>query len=133
LGARLLKPRPFEDLAGLFSLATGVEMDEKAMSATAERVYAVERAYLVREGVTRKDDALQGKWGSEPIIGGPCDSERIHADKFNKLLDEYYQLMGWDRNGIPTASTLSALGLEDVNEHIKHRRTVQEDWPDASS
>ncbi len=116
-----------EDLAGLFSLATGVEMDEKAMSDAAERVYAVERAYLVREGITRKDDVLGGKWGSEPIVGGPCDGERIHPDKFNKLLDEYYQLRGWDRNGIPTAPTLSALGLEDVNEDIKHKRTTQED------
>jgi len=33
-----------EDLAGLFSLATGVEMDEKAMATAAERIYTVERA-----------------------------------------------------------------------------------------
>ena len=112
------------DLAGLFSLATGVEMDEKAITTAAERIYTVEKAFLVREGMTRKDDALNGKWGSEPIVGGPCDGERIHADKFNKLLDEYYQLRGWDMNGIPTAATLSALGLEDVNQNIKHKRTT---------
>jgi len=108
-----------EDLASLFSLATGVEMDEKAMSTAAERIYAVERAFLVREGMTRKDDVVGGKWGSEPIVGGPSAGERIDPDKFDKLLDEYYQLRGWDSMGIPTASTLSALGLEDIAEEIK--------------
>ena len=113
------------DLAGLFSLATGVEMDEKAISTAADRIYAVEKAFLVRAGLTREDDALKGKWGSEPIVGGPCDGERIHPDKFSKLLDEYYKLRGWDANGIPTASTLSALGLEDINKDIEGKRTPQ--------
>ncbi len=94
-------------------------MDEKAMSTAAERIYAVEKAFLVREGMTRKDDVVGGKWNSEPIVGGPAAGERIHPEKFDKLLDEYYQLRGWDSMGIPTASTLSALGLEDIAEEIR--------------
>ena len=46
----------------------------------------------------------------------------IDPDKFDKLLDEYYQVRGWDSQGIPTASTLSALGLEDIAEEINNRR-----------
>jgi len=110
-----------EDLAALFSLATGVEMDEKAMSTAAERIYTLEKAFLVREGMDRKDDIVGGKWGSEPIVGGPSAGERIDPKKFDKLLDEYYQLRGWDSMGIPTASTLSALGLDDIAEEIKTR------------
>ncbi len=108
-----------KSLAGLFSLATGVEMDEKAMLTAAARIYNVERAFLVREGMTRKDDVLSGKWGSEPIPDGPCKGERIDPEKFDKLLDEYYQVRGWDSMGIPTAATLSALGLEDIAEEIR--------------
>lgn len=111
-----------EDLAGLFSLATGVEMNEKAMSTAAERIYTVERAFLVREGMDRKDDVLEGKWGSEPIADGPAAGERIDPEKFSKLLDEYYQLMGWDLMGIPTDSTLTALGLSDIAEAMRQRR-----------
>jgi len=110
------------DLAGLFSLATGVEMDEKAMTTAAERIYTVERAFLVREGIDRKDDVIGGKWGSEPIADGPAAGERIDPEKFNKLLDEYYQLMGWDSMGIPTDSTLTALGLADIAEAMRQRR-----------
>jgi aldehyde:ferredoxin oxidoreductase len=108
-----------EDLAALFSLATGVEMDEKAMTTAAERIYSVEKAFLVREGMNRKDDIIDGKWGSEPIVGGPSAGERIDTKKFDKLLDEYYQLRGWDSMGIPTIATLLALGLEDIIEDIK--------------
>ncbi len=111
-----------KDLADLFSLATGVEMDEKAMTTAAERIYTVERAFLVREGIGRKDDVVGGKWGSEPIADGPSAGERIDPDKFNKLLDEYYQLMGWDSMGIPTEATLSALGLADIAEEMRRRR-----------
>lgn len=106
-------------LGDLFSLATGVEMDEKAMSTAAERIYAVERAFLVREGMSRKDDVLGGKWGSEPTPDGPLQGERIDPEKFNKLLDDYYQIRGWDSMGIPTVSTLLALGLEDIAEEIR--------------
>jgi aldehyde:ferredoxin oxidoreductase len=94
-------------------------MDEKAMTTAAERIYTVEKAFLVREGMNRKDDIIDGKWGSEPIVGGPSAGERIDTKKFDKLLDEYYQLRGWDSMGIPTTATLLALGLEDIIENIK--------------
>jgi len=105
-------------LGELFSLATGVEMDEKAMSIAAERIYAVERAFLVRAGITRKDDILGGKWGNEPVPDGPGKGDSIDPVKFDKLLDEYYQVRGCDSMGIPTASTLSALGLDDIAKDI---------------
>ena len=107
-----------KDLAELFSLATGVAMDEKAMSTAAERIYAVERAFMVREGMDRKDDIPGGKWGNEPVPDGPHKGDRLDPEKFNKLLDEYYRLRGWDSRGIPTASTLSALGLDDIAEEL---------------
>jgi aldehyde:ferredoxin oxidoreductase len=109
----------------LFSLATGVEMDEKAISTAADRIWNVERAFSVREGITRKDDVLGGKWGSEPIPDGPCKGERIDRKKFNKLLDDYYQVRGWDSMGIPTASTLSALGLEDIAEEFRKKGLIE--------
>jgi aldehyde:ferredoxin oxidoreductase len=93
-------------------------MDEKAMSTAAERVYAVERAFLVREGITIKDDVLGGKWGNESVPDGPGKGDSIDPIKFDKLLHEYYQVRGYDSMGIPTASTLSVLGLDDIAKDI---------------
>jgi aldehyde:ferredoxin oxidoreductase len=106
-------------LGKLFSLATGIEMDEKAMLIAAARIYNVERVFSVREGITRIDDLLGGKWGNEPIPDGPYKDEKIDPEKFDKLLDEYYKVRGWDSMGIPTVATLSALGLEDIAEEIR--------------
>jgi aldehyde:ferredoxin oxidoreductase len=36
----------------------------------------------------------------------------ISRAEFEKMLDEYYRLHGWDGNGIPTKRTLRKLGLE---------------------
>ena len=108
-----------QDLSSLFSLATGIEMDEKTMLTAAERVYNVERAYGVRMGMDRKDDVLIGKWATEPVPNGPYKGEMIDPEKWQIMLDEYYQLRGWDKNtGVPTRERLKDLGLDEVAEEL---------------
>ena len=104
----------FDDLYELYHLACGVETDEKKMLTVAERVHNVERAFSCREGLDRKDDRLIGKWADEPVPNGPHKGEKIDPDKWEGMLDEYYDLRGWNPNGIPTKEKLNELGLEDV-------------------
>jgi aldehyde:ferredoxin oxidoreductase len=104
----------FQNLFSLYSFATGVEVDEKYMMTVAERVYNVERAFGVRMGMNRKDDVLVGKWATEPVPNGQHKGERIDPKKWEIMLDEYYQLRGWDKNGTPTREKLKELALEDV-------------------
>jgi aldehyde:ferredoxin oxidoreductase len=33
----------------------------------------------------------------------------------DKMLPRYYQLRGWDENGVPTKKTLKKLGLDFIN------------------
>ena len=80
----------------------------------AERVHNVERAYSCREGLERKDDRLVGKWADEPVPNGPHKGERIDSQKWEQMLDDYYQLRGWNPNGIPTKEKLTELGMDDV-------------------
>lgn len=82
---------------GLLRAATGEELDEKALLEAADRIYTLERAFLVRKGISRKDDLILGKQGSEPVASGPFQGERIDPERFGRLLDEYYDLRGWDR------------------------------------
>jgi len=109
-----------KDMSRFYSAATGIPMDEKGVREIAERIYTLERAFLVREGITRKDDMLMGKWGRERIASGPLKGEGIDHEKFNKLLDNWYTLRGWDKkSGIPTGSKLEALGLDDVASELE--------------
>jgi aldehyde:ferredoxin oxidoreductase len=51
----------------------------------------------------------------------------IKKEKFMTILDEYYDLMGWDKNGIPTKTKLMELGLADVTDEIEpFRQKVSE-------
>ena len=111
-----------QTLSSLYSMATGIEVDEESMMTAAERVYNVERAFLVRVGTNRKDDVLVGKWAAEPVPTGVHKGETIDPEKWKVMLDEYYRLRGWDKNGVPTPDKLKELGLEDVSETLSKRR-----------
>jgi aldehyde:ferredoxin oxidoreductase len=104
----------YSDLCELFSLATGFQTDEKQIMITAERVQNLERAFLCREGISRKDDRLIGKWAEEPIPNGPYKGQRIDPEKWEEMLDDYYRLRGWDENGVPSRDKLNQLGLGEV-------------------
>ena len=108
------------EMSRMLETATGMELDEDALVEIAERIYAVERAFLVREGVTRADDAVMGKQGNESVVSGPFKGERLDPEKFNRLLDEYYTLRGWDlETGSPTRKRLEELDLNDVADELE--------------
>jgi aldehyde:ferredoxin oxidoreductase len=109
----------FGELFKLYSLATGIETDEKEMMKTAERVYNLERAYICREGIRRKDDHLIGKWADEPIPNGPYKGEKIDPEKWELMLDDYYRMRGWNQDGVPEIKKLKELGLDDVASNLE--------------
>ena len=109
-----------QDMADMYSAATGVEADEKSMRTAADRIYAVERCFSIREGIRKKDDFLQGKWVAGPIPGGPLEGSSIDRDKFEKMLEDYYLMRGWDKEtGIPTQERLQALGVSEVAQDME--------------
>jgi len=108
------------DMARLFYTVTGLEVDEKEMRSIAQRVYTIERCYSAREGMDKKDDFIQGRMGTEAVQTGPFKGERLERDKFEKMLENYYSLRGWDPNtGIPTINTLEELGLQEVAKELE--------------
>jgi aldehyde:ferredoxin oxidoreductase len=111
----------FDNLYTLFSLATGVKVNEEVMLTVAERVHNVERAYSCREGLDRKDDRLIGKWANEPVPNGPYKGEMIDSEKWEVMLDEYYRLRGWNENGVPKKEKLKELGLDDVADALEQK------------
>jgi len=56
------------------------------------------------------------RYGSTPT-DGPAAGKAI-APHFEDMLRQYYQLMGWDEKGYPTAETLGSLDLEKVAQDL---------------
>jgi aldehyde:ferredoxin oxidoreductase len=102
----------YQQFSKLISLATGIHLTPKALRDTGERIYTLERMMLIKDGLSRKDDTLPARYFDEPVPEGPAQGEFISRDKFNEMLDEYYRLHGWDKNGVPTKRTLQRLDIE---------------------
>lgn len=102
-----------KDLGQLISLATGMEFSEQELIQTGERIITLERLFLVREGVSKKDDWLPPRYFKEPMPRGRLQGTKIAPEQFSDLLDEYYRLHGWDEQGRPGKQRLAELDLEE--------------------
>ena len=91
--------------------ATGIEFTKDDVWLLGERLNNLTRMFNVREGFSRKDDTLPRRFLEEGLSGGLSKGERISAEDFNAMLDEYYEARGWDANGIPREEKLKELGL----------------------
>lgn len=120
IGFEVVGPK---ELAELFSAVTGVNRNETDMLKCGERIYNLERSFDVREGITRKDDHMSERFHTEPLSDGPYKGERLDLKDFDKMLDKYYELRGWDiETGIPTRNKLEELGLKNVADELENMR-----------
>ncbi|NNF98535.1 MAG: 4Fe-4S binding protein [Desulfobacteraceae bacterium] len=105
----------------LFKFATGFDVDVEEVMRIGERVNNLERAILMRYGLSRKDDYLPKRFTDEPL---PEDSNLAAGMVFenDQLLSEYYPFRGWDpETGWPTERKLLELDLAFVVQDLKKR------------
>jgi aldehyde:ferredoxin oxidoreductase len=108
-------------LTKLYSAATGWETSVKDLSRMAMKQLNMEKAFNLRHtNFCRKDDLPTPRDMREPIPTGPLAGWKMDEKKFNKMLDEYYDLHGWDRQtSFPLRKTLEDLGLDDVAHELE--------------
>jgi aldehyde:ferredoxin oxidoreductase len=110
----------FDELSKLIYYNTGLEFTPEEIWDIADRAYTIERLFNIREGLTRADDWLVDRYFDEPTpIGLPiARGKSIDREKFRHMIDEYYELHGWDENGVPRPETLEKLGLDGEPSHV---------------
>ena len=101
----------YEEMAEYLRLVTGWEMDVKDLKYRGEKIWNLVRLFNIREGFTRRDDYVPYRIMNEPLKSGNPKGKRVTPEAFNRMLDEYYSLRGWDRNGFPRKKTLRRLRL----------------------
>lgn len=72
-----------------------------------ERVWNTTRLFNVREGISRKDDTLPDRIMNESTKKG----KKIDYEKFQQMLSEYYEIRGWNEEGIPKKKKIKELML----------------------
>ena len=102
------------DLARALS-ALGIDICPDDLLRAGERIVNLERMYNVRLGLSAADDRLPSRFTEEPLPvrhGEQVAEHRI--EDFPAMLARYYDLRGWDENGVPTAGKLRGLGLDEL-------------------
>ena len=113
---------PFDENyeARLFSAGTGVETTVDDLFKFARRIKNLERAYNVREGMTRETDKLPGRFMDNPVKLDDNTTSVLETAKFEEMKDRYYTLRGWDvATGVPTRETLEQYGLGYVADELE--------------
>lgn len=128
----------------LLSAVTGRDIDEAGLKRCAERIIALNRAILLREGRRgRQDDMLPefffierdefigdvfGMHNPQLLLPGAGDEvisrrgKAVDRQGFENLLDEYYSLRGWDGpTGYIKKETLEHLDLAECIEPLEDK------------
>lgn len=110
----------FGEYIKAFNAVTGFGYSKDEVFQISEKVWNLTRAFWAREveDFGRKYDLPPGRV-YEPMPSGPAKGLHLTEEKVNRMLDEYYELRGWNQNGIPTEAKLRELGLEKVAEDLK--------------
>ena len=107
----------------LFKAITGLEYTLDRFFFIADKIYNLIRAFWVREfgGWSREYDYPPRKWFEVPLSKGPLAGTKLSKEIYDRLLDMYYEVRGWDKTGIPRKSTLEKFGLTDVIKQLEKR------------
>jgi len=111
----------FGEIAELYSAATGWETTEEELVRIADRIFNVEKAFnVLHADLGRKDDYPPQRCLREPIKSGPFKGHALSKEKYDSMLDEYYQLHGWNKDtGLQTRTCLEKLDLGDVADDLE--------------
>ena len=109
------------EIAEIYSAATGLETTAEDLKKWATTMINLEKAFNLRfTDFSRKDDLPHPRELYEPISTGPLTGWKIDEAKYNRMLDEYYELHGWDKEtSFPKRETLVELGLEHVADDLE--------------
>jgi aldehyde:ferredoxin oxidoreductase len=85
-----------------------------------DRIYHLIRAYWKREipQFGRAWDYPPDRWFEEPLSQGKMKGMKLDRQKYDQMLSWYYELRGWDENGIPTKETLDHFGLREASKEM---------------
>lgn len=89
----------YDIIAELMTLITGREWTSEEMGEVGRRVINIARAFNQREGFNRAHDTVPKRIVKEALKSGPAAGQVIPQEAFEDMLDQYYEVMGWNKDG----------------------------------
>lgn len=116
---------PTDKYLELINAVTGWNTNYWELMKVGERTSNLMRLFNVREGFNKEDDTLPDHFYKK-INGGPLDGEDgIDESEFDNALELYYQMAGWNQNGIPQKGKVYELGImEDLEDYLSDLKWI---------
>jgi aldehyde:ferredoxin oxidoreductase len=115
-------PRSFiqvDEVVGAVRAATGWDLDVRDILRIGERATNLARAFNIREGFSRQDDALPERL-FHPLENGALAGVAINKTEFEQALTELYRQKGWNpETSAPTRERLRELDIEWVADWLE--------------
>jgi len=108
-------------LTELINTGMGLNLnEEELMEHFAAIGRNLEKAFnTLHTNMSREDDIPPKRFIKEQVKSGPYQGFKIDEDKYNHMLDEFYELWGWDKKtGMQTRAGLEKLGLKGIAEKL---------------
>lgn len=97
----------FTEIRELFNAVTGWEYSIGELMDAGERIFTVQRLINIRDGYNAESDVLPEKM-FQPAKEGFRAGKKL---PFERLMEDYYSLRGWNDKGEPSQDTLARLDL----------------------
>ncbi|HVP90062.1 MAG TPA: aldehyde ferredoxin oxidoreductase family protein [Terriglobales bacterium] len=98
-----------------FKAVSGIDWTLDDFWKVSDRVYSMIKLFWLREfpASDRRLDYPPAVWfdPANADTEGPIAGQHLEYDKYDGLLQHYYDIRGYDRRGFPTKATLARLGL----------------------
>ena len=109
----------YEEMAYLYSQATGLDLTPAELKTAGERINNLKKAFNIREGWQRADDWLPPRVFSDPVTEGEGKGTVVSEEGLSLMISDYYQARGWTDEGLITENKLRSLELEDSSGTVK--------------
>jgi len=120
LGFCLFVPFKKKQLQEATEAVTGWSMSYWRLMKTVERGLSLAKIFNLREGFTRADDVLPKRMAVSQTRGN-LQGVTVDPQKLSEAQDLYYQMLGWNPEGVPTRARLVELGIEWAAPYLKSR------------
>jgi aldehyde:ferredoxin oxidoreductase len=101
LGICIFLPWRQQELMEATEYISGWPMIYWRLMKTAERGMTLTRIFNLRDGITDKEDKLLKRFLTPPA-DGPLKHVSVDPDQLAEAQKLYYQMLGWDKSGVPT-------------------------------
>lgn len=105
-------------IAALINATTGWDFKYEDIDLIGERAHTIKKAFNIREGWKRSDDALPYRWHHDPMTKGASAGYVVTEKELEYMKDLYYEAKGWTKEGLIPKKKLLELGMDDVAEQI---------------